>query len=265
MAEELALGERLRERGAVDGDEGPRGARRAAVDDPGGHLLARARLALEEHRETAPREADEEPKRGGARRVARDDVVAEVEGLGVGRRVGMRVGSAPRRSDEHHRDARRADTDDVTRREPRGALDGALVEPGLVAAAEVGERRDGAVEGQLGVVARGVGVLEAKLHLGAPPDAEALVGVDEDEASRGAGLLDDQANADGRGGRAALAHRLGGFVHRAGGTLPARSSPCPPRGAISVLGGYSAVLRRDTASRDARAASDARGARSVAR
>src|SRR5262249_35761723 len=49
VAEDLALEERLGDRRAVDGHEGPRAPRRALVDGPRGELLAGAALAQEEH------------------------------------------------------------------------------------------------------------------------------------------------------------------------------------------------------------------------
>ena len=48
VAEELALEQLPRERGAVDGDERPRGARREVVDRLGDELLARPARALDE-------------------------------------------------------------------------------------------------------------------------------------------------------------------------------------------------------------------------
>ena len=50
VAEELALEEMLRQRGARDGDEGPCGARAPAVDGARQHALARAALAGEQYR-----------------------------------------------------------------------------------------------------------------------------------------------------------------------------------------------------------------------
>jgi hypothetical protein len=55
VAEELGLEEVRGDRAAVDGDEGPLGARRQAVDRRGDELLARAALTLDEHGRAGPR------------------------------------------------------------------------------------------------------------------------------------------------------------------------------------------------------------------
>jgi hypothetical protein len=82
VAEQLALQQRLGDGAAVHRDERARGARRAAVDEAREHLLAGARLALQQHRRVARRDALARPHDGGHRRAfAMDD---GGRGAGVG-------------------------------------------------------------------------------------------------------------------------------------------------------------------------------------
>ena len=67
VAEQLRLQQRLRQRRAVDGDEGSLAARAVLVQGARGQLLARARLAAHEHR-------------GVGRRDARDELVDALDG-----------------------------------------------------------------------------------------------------------------------------------------------------------------------------------------
>jgi hypothetical protein len=80
VAEELALEQALRDRRAVDRDEGPRGARSGEVDRPGDDLLASPALAGDEHRAPAvgdlADQGEDLPHRG-----ARAEQIAERGGL----------------------------------------------------------------------------------------------------------------------------------------------------------------------------------------
>jgi hypothetical protein len=60
VAEELRLEERLGERRAVDGDEGPARALARVVDGLGDQLLARSRLTVDEHRRIRGRHTPDE-------------------------------------------------------------------------------------------------------------------------------------------------------------------------------------------------------------
>jgi hypothetical protein len=73
VPEELALEQRLRDRGAVHGDEGVVPARGLRVDGAGEHLLARAALALEEHGRLVLRGALDQLQHLDHRRRGRDD------------------------------------------------------------------------------------------------------------------------------------------------------------------------------------------------
>ena len=71
VAEQLGLHEGLGQRGAVDGDEGAALPRARVVDEASEHLLARARLALDEHGGLGPRhparEGEQSPPCAGYR------------------------------------------------------------------------------------------------------------------------------------------------------------------------------------------------------
>src|SRR5579885_1047100 len=85
VAEELALEQRLRERGAVLHDEGPAAPRPALMNGARQELLAGARLALEEHGHAAPARAlDEEQRLAHARRGGDERLAVGADG-GQGR------------------------------------------------------------------------------------------------------------------------------------------------------------------------------------
>ncbi|OGL00334.1 MAG: hypothetical protein A3E31_01655 [Candidatus Rokubacteria bacterium RIFCSPHIGHO2_12_FULL_73_22] len=84
VAEQLGLEQRLGQRRAVDGHEGPLRARRARVDRLRDQLLARAALALDQHRRRAVRDLLDErhhPPEGGARADRRALLQQHVEAL----------------------------------------------------------------------------------------------------------------------------------------------------------------------------------------